>query len=108
LRRSRREPEEKVVALDGTSPAALNNVAWAYAKMRPDRLALSMTMAEKAVKASPVSPQLADTLGWIYHLRGMKAKAIRSLECAASLMPRSPSVRYRLTKALLADGVWKR
>ena len=37
----------------------------------------ALTMAQRAVQAAPKSPEIADTLGWIYIKKNLSEEAIR-------------------------------
>jgi predicted Zn-dependent protease len=45
-----------------------------------------------------------DTLGWVHYQRGEYADAVTALEAALAREPDSPSVRYRLGRALQQAG----
>jgi Flp pilus assembly protein TadD len=46
-------------------------------------------------------PEFADTLGWVYVLRGNFPKGIELLERASAGAPRSPEIQYHLGAAYL-------
>ena len=53
-------------------------------------------MIERAVKESPDSGYIVDSLGWGYYKLGQYEKAVPNLERAAELMPVDPIVNLSL------------
>lgn len=77
------------------NPELLNALAWLYATApqplrRPDR---AIELAEKAVRLSPESPHIWDTLAEAYYSRGFYDKALNAINKALSLDP-SPKDYY--------------
>src|SRR6185503_21063850 len=70
----------------------------------PAGLDEALSLAERAQRARPEDPLVADTLGWIHHLRGEAALARPLLEKALAGSPRDPEVQYHAGAALLAGG----
>jgi uncharacterized protein (TIGR03790 family) len=64
------------------NPLVLNNLAYALA-VRKNSILEALPMAEKAYSLAKGNPNIADTLGWIYHLSGQDDKAAKLLEEAA-------------------------
>jgi uncharacterized protein (TIGR03790 family) len=61
------------------NPLLLNNLAYAVA-VRKNNPQEALPLAEKAYELGKGNPNVADTLGWIYHLAGQDEKAIKVLE----------------------------
>ncbi len=92
------------LAIAPASVVALNNLAWLYATQRPDKLDDALALAEKARHVAPFAAEVADTLGWIHHLKGDGKKAVASLQLAARMKPLDPAVHYRYAMASLTVG----
>ena len=56
----------------------------------------ALDMIERAVKESPDSGYIVDSLGWGYYKLGQYEKAVPNLERAAELMPVDPIVNDHL------------
>ena len=66
----------------------LNNLAYALA-VRKNNVQEALPLAEKAYSLAKGAPNIADTLGWIYHLAGQNDKAAKLLEEAARSAPQN-------------------
>jgi cellulose synthase operon protein C len=84
-----------------SSPAVLNNLAWALDKMNDKR---ALATAERAYKAAPDQPDIADTYGWILLRRQDKVKGLQVLQKSAVKRPNDPNMQYHLAFALKANG----
>lgn len=84
---------EKILEIDPGSLRALNNLATLYATQLND-LDQAYALAEKARAAHRDDPFVADTLGWILHLRGEEARALPLLQQSAAAFPNEPEVLY--------------
>ena len=65
-----------------------------------------MKLAEQArtlVQFGPHGAEIADTLGWVYHLKGQRDQALELLRLAARMKPSDPALRYRLGMAAFAS-----
>ena len=63
-----------------------------------------MSLAETARRGMPDSPNVADTLGWIYYQKGVYGSAISMLQEALKLQskqhaPDNPNIHYHLGMA---------
>jgi tetratricopeptide (TPR) repeat protein len=87
--------------------AALNNLAMLLSQSPEDREEATK-LAQQAYDARPRDPRIADTLGWVHHLRGAHALARPLLERALAANPEEPSLQYHLGAVLLAEGERKR
>lgn len=81
----------------------LNNLAYALA-VRKNRVQEAIPLAEKAYNLGGKVPNIADTLGWIYHLAGQSAKAVQLLREAAKGAPRNAEIHLHLAIAAEATG----
>lgn len=87
-----------------------NGLAYAYAVLGthlPEAQALSQKALALAKKNSSSEEQVAaiqDTLGWTQFRQGNLTGAAQNLQEAASVMPRSPEVRYHLGMVYAAEG----
>ena len=83
------------------TPAALNNVAWIYQKMKNPR---ALEMAQQAYRRAPNDPQIMDTLGWILVQEGDAAGGVKLLQKAVSIVPSALDVKYHYAVALAQTG----
>jgi tetratricopeptide (TPR) repeat protein len=97
------EHYRKALALDDKAAVAANNLAWLYAE-RGEKLDIALQLAQTAVAALPGSPEVADTLGWVYYRKGLPEFAIRPLKRAAETDPKNPTFHYHLGLALAKKG----
>ena len=82
---------------------ALNNLAYTLAvhKARP---ADALPVAQKARLLAPANPEVADTLGWVHHLLGQRAPALRFLTQALRAAPENPEFIVHMASAYAAAG----
>jgi predicted Zn-dependent protease len=64
----------------------------------------ALALAQKAVRAAPNEPEMADTLAWIYVKKNLTDSALQILRGLVGKYPNRPSFRYHLGMALLAAG----
>jgi len=76
-------PFRKAVDLDSSNVIALNNLAYVLAS-DPARLDEAVAYARKARDVAPQSPEILDTLGWLYYKQGLYELAATELERALS------------------------
>jgi len=88
---------QEVLKRDSKNPFALNNLAFLLAR-RGEQLDRALAMAEEARRIFPRSPEINDTLAYIYLCKGMKRNAAATLEQLAACLPAS---RQKRTRALL-------
>ena len=74
---------------------AFNNLAWVYAKDNK-RLDEALEYAKKAAAFNPNDPNVKDTLGWIYYLKGEYQKALENLLLSVKAINNHPSIHYHL------------
>jgi tetratricopeptide (TPR) repeat protein len=94
---------EKVLTIDSRAAVAANNLAWLYAE-RGGNLDLALQLAQTAKSQLPDRPEVDDTLGWIYHKKGLPSLAIASFNRAVTTNPRNPTYHYHLGVAYAAGG----
>jgi tetratricopeptide (TPR) repeat protein len=92
---------EEVLKMDPNNPRALNNLAYLKADMGVD-LDRALTMAQQAVERMPGQPGCLDTLGMVYHKRGLSDEAIRIFQGLVKNDPGNPSLHLHLAMALYA------
>jgi len=98
---SARTQYEQLVHDHPDDALALNNLAWLVMKTDPAR---SLTLAQRAVKQVPMSPDYLDTLGCMQLSQSDKKGALASFQAAHRLRPEDPGISYHLALALEANG----
>jgi len=93
----------KTLAVDPNAAVAANNLAWIYASTNRN-LDQALQLALTAYQRLPENPNVNDTLGWVYYLKGLHPQAIRHLEVAVKNGPKDPGSHYHLGMALLQSG----
>src|SRR5438477_3152572 len=58
---------ELALSIDQRAPVAANNLAWLYAE-DGGNLDVALQLAQSAKSGLPDSPEVTDTLGWIYYM----------------------------------------
>jgi predicted Zn-dependent protease len=61
-------------------------------------------LAQDAKRELPNSPEIDDTLGYVYLRKNLPPLAVRPLRTAAEKLPTNPVVRWHLAQALAATG----
>ena len=92
---------EKVLSADSDNTVALNNLAWLYMQSNNPE---AVVLAERAYNASPESPSVADTYGWILVQQDQADKGLRLLEQARDKLSDVAEVRYHYAVALYKTG----
>ncbi len=96
------EAYEEALRRDPLHPHASNDLAWILAE-QGHSLDRALALAQTARRVDP-SAAVLDTLGWVRFKRGEMEQAVRVLGQARALDPRSPSIGYRLSLALMETG----
>jgi tetratricopeptide (TPR) repeat protein len=78
---------EKVLAARADMPGAKNDLAWILAQ-EGNELDRALTLAQEAQQAEPESPEVADTLGYVYLQKGLHGPALEQFEYAIELSQR--------------------
>jgi tetratricopeptide (TPR) repeat protein len=81
--------------------SALNDMAWAMQKSDP---AQAIKIATKAVKLSPRSGEILDTLAWLNWQQNNHDESLTQLRKAHALSPGDPNIAYHLAVALNDSG----
>jgi putative PEP-CTERM system TPR-repeat lipoprotein len=79
-----------------SSPALLNNLAWAYQKVGDAR---AESTAKRAYDGAPTNASIADTYGWILLEKGRAAEALPVLTKAAAAQPDNAEIQAHLKRA---------
>lgn len=99
---------KKVLELDKNAALAANNLAWNYSQFGGN-LEVALTLAQRAREVNPEDENIAHTLGWIYHKKGVTQKAIFLLkESSEKFKQGNPSVLYHLGMAYLESSDYSR
>lgn len=93
----------RVLELQPQNAAALNNLAYRIA-VDQKVPAEALPLARRAAALAPQDPRVLDTLGWIHHMLGNSAEAVRLLTDAVRRAPGSAEVRLHAALALAAVG----
>jgi putative PEP-CTERM system TPR-repeat lipoprotein len=92
---------EKAYALKPNNPLLMNNLAWLYQEQGDKR---AMEFAEKLLTASETSPEIKDTVGWIYVQNDKLDKGLTLLQDAAVHAPQQTQIRLHIAQALVKSG----
>lgn len=98
-----RKSYERALEFDRNAAVAANNLAWIYLQTG-ESLDLALQLAQTAKAGLPRQSQVADTLGWIYHRKGLTRMAIREIEEAVKAEPGNPLYHYHLGVVYAASG----
>jgi uncharacterized protein (TIGR03790 family) len=91
----------KVLAVDQKDAIALNNLAYLLAS-RESAFDEALPMARRAYGINPL-PAIADTLAWIYHLKGDAASALPLIERAVAASPGTADIQLHAAFIFAAD-----
>lgn len=94
---------EGAMAADPRAAVAANNLAWLYAESG-EKLGDALRFARTAAAVLPESPEVLDTLGWVYYKSEMPALAIPPLMRCVEMLPGNAEYRYHLGLAYLKAG----
>lgn len=94
---------EQILRIQQDHPIALNNLAFIKAEEGND-LDQALSMAQRAFQAQPNTPDIADTLGWVYIRKNLSAEAIRVFTDLVKQHPENPIYRYHYGMALMQRG----
>ena len=94
---------EDIISRGKRAPVAANNLAWIYAS-RGEKLDIALQLAQNAKQHLPDSPEVNDTLGWVYYKKDMPELAVRPLETSVAKDPRNVLYRYHLGLAYAKAG----
>jgi tetratricopeptide (TPR) repeat protein len=94
---------QRALEIEPRAAVAANNLAWIYAEA-DENLDLALELAQTAKAELPNSPEVNDTLGWVYYKRGLGTLAVTFLEEASRQGPPSAGTHYRLGLAYVKNG----
>ena len=103
----------KALELNPEMPIAANNLAWVISESEQGNMDEALQFAKAAVEKVPNNPAFYDTLGWVFHKKGLPAPAVENLKKAVAMEAaqaaqrgRAPNPAYnlRLGIALAALG----
>jgi tetratricopeptide (TPR) repeat protein len=94
---------DEVLAIDPRSLIAANNLAYIYAQAN-ENLDRALSLAQTAVEQAPDSPDVRDTLGWVYYKKQLPDLAIRAFEESLAKNPDNPIFHYHLGLAAAKQG----
>ena len=86
---------EAHLAVRPNSAVVLNNLAYLYSEHLDDT-GKGIELARKARELDPVSPEIADTLGWLHYRRKEFAPALELFKEASGKSPRNAEILYHL------------
>ena len=93
----------KVLGIDPNDWEALNNLAYIAADSGSN-LNQAQTYAEQAKKEVPDSPEVADTLGYVYLQKNLNSQAAEIFRQNVAQHPDNANFRFHLAMALLKQG----
>ncbi len=94
---------EKALSIDPNAAVAANNLAWMQAE-EGGNLDVALQLAQTAKARLPESPEVNDTLGYIYYQKGLYNSAIDALKVSVVRDPKNATYHYRLGMAHAKDG----
>ncbi len=94
---------EKVVLMDPRAAVAANNLAWIYAESG-NNLDEALKLAQTARLQLPSSPEVSDTLGWVYYKKGLPSLAVPIFRESVDKSPKNAVYRYHLGLAYAKSG----
>ncbi len=97
------ETYNRILGLDPENWLALNNMAFLNADSGTN-LDQAMTWAERAKKKQPNSPEISDTLGYVYLKKNRNAEALQIFKQVVQESPKNSTFRLHLAMALLKEG----
>jgi Flp pilus assembly protein TadD len=91
---------EHILRLQPDNPIALNNLAYVITEQGGD-LDVALTYAQRAKQKAPLSPDIADTLGWIYIRKNLTDNALTIFDELVVKQPDNATYRLHLGMALV-------
>jgi len=91
----------EVIRLAPNDAQAYNFLGFSLVE-RHTRLGEAETLLDKAITLAPESPEILDSLGWLYHVQGLNEKALPYLQKAHAAMPTDAEVSGHLGEVLWA------
>jgi tetratricopeptide (TPR) repeat protein len=94
---------ERIVQLDPNAAVASNNLAWTYAS-NGGNLDVALQLAQAAKRQLPNTPEVNDTLGFIYYKKDLAALALPLLKATVEKDPSNAEYHYHLGLAYSRMG----
>ncbi|HSW50693.1 MAG TPA: tetratricopeptide repeat protein [Bryobacteraceae bacterium] len=94
---------EQILRLQPDNAVALNNLAYVIAEQGGD-LDVALTYAQRAKQRLPQSPEVSDTLGWIYLKKQLTPNALEIYDDLVVKVPTRASFRFHRGMALFQSG----
>jgi putative PEP-CTERM system TPR-repeat lipoprotein len=94
---------EQALSIDKNAAIAANNLAMIYVDTGGN-LDMAGQLAQTAKQQLPNSPEVSDTLGWVYYKKGQAALAIAALKEAVAQQPQNAVYHYHLGLAYAKSG----
>ena len=98
-----RKMYERALEVDPRAAVAANNLAWIYAETGGN-LDMALQLAQTAKSQLPERPEVNDTLGWIYHKKGLSAMAVTPLLQSVQKDPTNATYHYHVGMAYVGSG----
>jgi Flp pilus assembly protein TadD len=98
-----RRKYERALEVDPRAAVAANNLAWIHAETGGN-LDIALQLAQTAKAQLPDRPEVNDTLGWIYHKKGLSAMAVTPLLQSVQKDPTNATYHYHLGMAYAGSG----
>jgi tetratricopeptide (TPR) repeat protein len=93
----------ETLAVDSTAAVAANNLAWMVTEDNGN-LDDALQLVQTARTKLPDSPEVNDTLGWIYYKKGMHDLAIAAFKQSVEKQPNTATFQYHLGLAAAKAG----
>ncbi len=94
---------EQALKIDEHAAIAANNLAMIYVDTGGS-LDMAAQLAQTAKQQLPDSPEVSDTLGWIYYKKGLAPLAVTTLREAVQRQPQNAVYHYHLGLAYAKTG----
>ena len=98
-----RQRFQKALEIDPSAAVAANNLAWIYASSG-ENLDKALELAQTAYNKLPNSPEVGDTLGFVYYKKDLLPQAIEILKATVEKDSNKPDYHYHLGMALAKSG----
>jgi Flp pilus assembly protein TadD len=95
---------EAIVAASPKAAVAANNLAFIYAE-RGQNLDVALQLAQSAKSQLPDSPEVNDTLGWVYVKKDLGQLAVLPLEASVAKDPKNAVFHFHLGVAYAKLGM---
>lgn len=94
---------KKAQAINGNQPEILNFLGYGWVN-RGERIDQGMDLIRQALKVSPKSGAIIDSLGWGYYKKGQYDQALNFIEQAVQMEPADPEINEHLGDVYKALG----